>query len=216
MAFDSTVRLKQINNPELSGFVSGIIGLYLPGATGNYTGLFYPYSGNPAGYIGTGVTGQFASVAATTVAINSVMPQILSYVALNYLSLSEYETGNGTSLQVTGSSFLTSANFSGINGTSVSISGNNILISSSGGGGSVSGIQSFVSGLPTGFGTSFQFIAFPNNFASIPRVSATLEVTSGVLYSWAINNRTISGFNLLLSNDIQETGVYLNVICSVI
>ena len=312
MAFDSTIRLKQLNNPEISGYILGVVGNYLPGETGYYSGAFYPYSTNPSGYIGTGVTGQFANAAAVTTAINSASTQTLTYVALNYLPIGTPlgTGGTGSLIQVTGSSYLTGINFSGINGTVISLSGNYALISASGGGtpgsgsyvfrnsipsgvnnlyvsfpapldanvriisslnssGSSSSLYvqqntgitsngfwaifsdytdgpdyfldtiaclstniglattviinsgnsngySYVTGLTTGLGTSQQFISFPSNFNSIPTVSATLEVTSNILYSWAINARSVSGFNLLLSDDILETGVYLNVICSVI
>jgi len=87
MAFDSTIRLKQLNNPEISGYILGVVGNYLPGQTGYYSGVFYPYSTNPSGYIGTGVTGQFANAAAVTNAINTASTQTLTYVALNYLPI---------------------------------------------------------------------------------------------------------------------------------
>ena len=35
MAFDSTIRLKQINQSELTGFVSGLIALLAPLPSGN-------------------------------------------------------------------------------------------------------------------------------------------------------------------------------------
>ena len=86
MAFDSTVRLKQINNPELSGYILNVIGVYLPGVTGIYTGVFYPLTGNPSGFIGTGVTGQFANATVVTGAINNAIAQVETWVGLNYVS----------------------------------------------------------------------------------------------------------------------------------
>jgi hypothetical protein len=83
-AFDSSIRLRQLNQPELSGYTVQIIQQYLtgvsPAQTGTLTGVFYPLNNNPSGYITTGQTGNFATIAN----VNSSYSQAVSYVASNY------------------------------------------------------------------------------------------------------------------------------------
>lgn len=73
--------------------------------------------------------------------------------------------------------------------------------------------QNFVTGLLSG--TDSYFIRFPNNFTSIPKVQATLEVFSPVLYNFNIQTRSISGFFCLTSDVISETGVSLSVFSTI-
>ncbi len=61
MAFDSLVRLRQLNKPEVSGYTVEIIKQYLTTGTGlasiantgALTGAFYPLHSNPSGYLNT-------------------------------------------------------------------------------------------------------------------------------------------------------------------
>lgn len=63
MPFDSQIRLRQLHNPEVSGFVVSIISKYLatgsgiPVNTGTLTGAFYPLKSNPSGYLSSISTG---------------------------------------------------------------------------------------------------------------------------------------------------------------
>ena len=58
---DSTIRIKQVNQSELSGFVSPMIQSGMA-ATGQFTDVFYPRNSNPLGYITSGQTGVFKTV----------------------------------------------------------------------------------------------------------------------------------------------------------
>ena len=85
MAADSTIRLRQINQPEISGYTVQVIQSYLTGnislpVTGGLTGSFYPLKTNPSGYIGTGQTGVFK----TQTDLDSLYYQLVSYVGNNY------------------------------------------------------------------------------------------------------------------------------------
>jgi len=83
-SFDSTIRLRQINQPELSGYTVQIIEQYLSGyptpSTGNLTGAFYPLQNNVSGYVTSGQTGVFK----TQTDLDSLYSQVLSYVSSNY------------------------------------------------------------------------------------------------------------------------------------
>lgn len=69
--------------------------------------------------------------------------------------------------------------------------------------------QDFNYVLPTG--ADNYFVPFPLNFASIPSsVQATVEVTGNFIYFAAVRGRTISGYTLLLSDIVQESGVSIN------
>jgi len=86
-SYDSTIRLRQVNQPELSGYTVQIIQNYLTGnisfpQTGYYTGIFYPLLSNPSGYVTTGQTGIFT----TQIDINSSAAQTLNYVSNNFVS----------------------------------------------------------------------------------------------------------------------------------
>lgn len=71
MAFDSLIRTRQLNKPELSGYVVDIILQYLASGTvtgiatntGQLTGRFYPLASNPSGYQTTGDITGFATKA---------------------------------------------------------------------------------------------------------------------------------------------------------
>ena len=82
-AFDSSVRLKQLNQPEVSGFILQVIQGYLSNsgspvaATGLLNEVFYPLENNPSGYT---ISGAFISQSD----LDSATTQVLSYVANNY------------------------------------------------------------------------------------------------------------------------------------
>lgn len=87
MSLDSLIRVRQLNKPDVSGYVEEIISRHLATGTisgiatntGQLTGAFYPRYQNPSGYITTGQTGVFAtqqnlldtsySIAASTAAL---------------------------------------------------------------------------------------------------------------------------------------------------
>lgn len=64
-SFDSLVRVKQLNKPEVSGYILDVVLPYLQtgtfliaGNTGALTGIFYPLKSNPTGYLRSGdITG---------------------------------------------------------------------------------------------------------------------------------------------------------------
>lgn len=89
---------------------------------------------------------------------------------------------------------------------SLAVSGSQVMVQS--------GWQIFTTGIPTGVDNVF--IKFPSgNFASVPKISVTLEVTGDVLYTIGIRGRTISGYTALFSDTIQESGVMIHTFASV-
>jgi hypothetical protein len=77
MAFDSLVRLRQLNQVEISGWVEEIIGKratgFLTTGTGILTGAFYPLNSNPSGYL-TGVqTGDFVTNSALAISQQNLL-----------------------------------------------------------------------------------------------------------------------------------------------
>lgn len=76
---DSTIRIKQVNQSELSGFVSPMIQSGMA-ATGQFTDVFYPRNSNPLGYITSGQTGVFK----TQEDLDTLYYATLSYVSSNF------------------------------------------------------------------------------------------------------------------------------------
>ena len=74
--------------------------------------------------------------------------------------------------------------------------------------------SNFYFNVPSGFG--IYGVLYPNSFENIPFVQATLQIPSGSnnLYGWATQNINKTGFNLIFSETIQETGLVLNVKCN--
>ena len=99
MIIDSTVRLKQISNSEVSGYILNVIENYLTGnpflPTGNATGLFYPLTGNPSGFVTSGALNSYITSTQSQTNINSAVTQTLVYVAQNYPII----TNSGITLQ---------------------------------------------------------------------------------------------------------------------
>ena len=79
MAFDSTIRIKQINQAELSGFVTPIVLGFLAN-TGSLSGIFYPLYDNPNEYLQSGA---FISQSD----LDSAIYQYASSAALTYYPL---------------------------------------------------------------------------------------------------------------------------------
>jgi hypothetical protein len=74
--------------------------------------------------------------------------------------------------------------------------------------------QNFVTGIPTGIDN--YFILFPSgNFASVPKIQATVEVTGNIMYMMNVSNRTISGYTAIFSDTIQESGVSVHTFASI-
>lgn len=74
--------------------------------------------------------------------------------------------------------------------------------------------QSFITLVPTGIDALF--ISFPQNFSIIPKVQATIETTTNIVYYMVISTRTISGYSGIFSDTIQElSGVYVNTFATV-
>jgi hypothetical protein len=103
MAFDSTIRLKQLNQSELSGFIISLVQSYLSGNTGVLTGSFYPLNTNPNDYQESGV---FVSQNTLDSAINQATSYVLSQIPIIETSGFLLNTGNQTlsgNLTVSGS-----------------------------------------------------------------------------------------------------------------
>jgi hypothetical protein len=76
MAQESTIRIRQLNQTELSGFIAPIIQGFLS-QTGALTGVFYPLRENPSGYEASGA---FISQED----LDSAVAQTISYIADNF------------------------------------------------------------------------------------------------------------------------------------
>ncbi len=95
------------------------------------------------------------------------------------------------------------------NGNILQISGNNSSLNTWTG-----NQQSFYTSIsPTGNDT--YFIEFPFSFSSAPKVVASVEITGDVLYSIAIRNRTVSGYSVIFSDYIAESGVGVHTIATI-
>lgn len=94
MAQDSTIRLRQINQSEISGFVSQIVSSILSNSetsivpTGKLTGSFYPLESNPNGYLQSG-----AFVSRSD--LDSAIVQENIYIAENYWPANLYSGMDG-------------------------------------------------------------------------------------------------------------------------
>jgi hypothetical protein len=73
--------------------------------------------------------------------------------------------------------------------------------------------QSFVTTVATGI--DLQYVSFPFNFPIIPKIVASMEVSSDIMYSMNVRNRSISGYNAIFSDTIQETGVFIHTIATI-
>ena len=61
-------------------------------------------------------------------------------------------------------------------------------------------------------GTEQMTVSFPSSFSSVPVINASLE--SDVIYFHVIKNKTVGGFDITFSDEVQEAGVVLNVFAS--
>lgn len=106
MPWDSLVRTKQLNQPELSGYIVGVLLQYLKtGAvtgiamnTGQLTGQFYPLSQNPSGYV---TTGQLTGLA-TQLQVSGNNTFLQSWTDINYYPRSNPSGYIGASYLSTG------------------------------------------------------------------------------------------------------------------
>lgn len=110
MAFDTTIRLRQLNQAELSGFVIPLILSYLAN-TGSFSGVFYPLNSNPSEYLQSGA---FIS----PVDLNSAITQTLAYVSQNFY-LNSNPSGFISESGAASSSFIFNCT-SGVNGEYIS------------------------------------------------------------------------------------------------
>jgi len=111
-AFDSTIRLRQANQPEFSGYTVQVIQNYLSGnpplpSTGVLSGVFYPLVTNPSGFVTSSQTGVFK----TQTDLNSLYTQTLYYVGQNYYPNTN-PSGYITGVDFSGGNF--SGNLSGV------------------------------------------------------------------------------------------------------
>lgn len=111
MPFDSQIRLRQLHNPELSGYILEIIGKYVTTGsgvsvnTGSLTGAFYPLRDNPSGYLNFLNTGTLVDHTYLSASNASLLAQI----ALLYYPLSNpsgFGTGNSSGNNVDTGAFL--------------------------------------------------------------------------------------------------------------
>jgi cytoskeletal protein CcmA (bactofilin family) len=70
--------------------------------------------------------------------------------------------------------------------------------------------QAFSVSIPVG--TEQMTVSFPSEFSSVPVINASLE--GEVVYFHVIKNKTVNGFDIALSDEVQEAGVVLNVFAS--
>lgn len=150
------------------------------------------------------------------------LPVTVQTLATTYYPLTNpsgyITTGQITTVQVTGSSFISNVNFSGIGGTQIIWSGNYVLISGagqgSGGGGTVINTDvnlGFLSQIPSGIDK--YYIGLQNSLLSPPIVGLTLETQgSNNAYFLAVSGKSNTGFWALLSDFTTESDLWLNVL----
>src|SRR5438045_7123902 len=113
MAFDSLIRLRQLNNAEVSGYVVEILKKYFVTGTGinvsntgSLSGSFYPLGSNPSGYVTgsvvyTSQTGLFVDTSVLAVAQANILNQVsgLYYPLTNPSGYITRTTGDRVYLQ---------------------------------------------------------------------------------------------------------------------
>lgn len=107
MAFDSSIRLRQLNQTELSGFLATLVQGYLS-QTGNLTGVFYPLAQNPSGYE---ISGAFISQQDLDSAITQVLAGVSENSLENFASLNSANIFTATNNFDNTTQFLNSINF---------------------------------------------------------------------------------------------------------
>ena len=134
------------------------------------------------------MTGILLNAASTGIFVNTSMTGTLINTAMTGIFVNTSMTGilaNASSVASTGASFAT---WTGKN-------------------------QSFTTNInPTGLDT--YSISFPVSFSASPRVQCTLEVTGNYLYSLGVTARGTTGFTVLFSDTIMESGVTLHTYAS--
>jgi hypothetical protein len=183
-AFDSTIRLRQANQPEFSGYTVQIIQNYLSGnppipSTGVLSGVFYPLVTNPSGFVTSSQTGVFK----TQTDLNSLYTQILYYVGENY-----YPDSNP-------SGYINSANISGISGNL-----NNIVYTT--GNQTISGIKTFATGINVNGD-----ITINSNYLRGINSSNYIQLDDG---GENLNLRSFNDINIS-TDSAGEGGIYFNL-----
>ena len=195
--FDSTIRLKQMNQAELSGFLVPIILSYLTN-TGSLTGSFYPLKTNPSGYEQSGAF-------IDKVSLDSAIYQALSYVANTY-----YPNSNPSGFinSISGAFYPLNTNPSGYITTGQT--------GAFGGGGTGTQSGSYIFNTYISSGVSNQFISFPVNLGSSPFVLCALNNQIGPeSISVQVSGISSSGFWAQFSNSISNTGFVLTTLSSI-
>jgi len=112
----------------------------------------------------------------------------------------------GSSNKVTSLNNLTGAlSLVGVAGIQISTGIGTITISGS----NTSSEQFFITGVPSGVDN--YYINFPRNFAQTPIIVPSIQTSGQTIYSLDISETSLSGFRVLFSNDVLESGVFLNV-----
>lgn len=186
MGFDSTIRLRQLNQSELSGFCSQVTSGVLSSsgtaiaATGKLTSAFYPLNQNPAGYA---KSGDYLA----QIDLDSAMAQENAYIASTYY------------LKTNPSGYLSSSN-------ALVLTGNQ----------TASGIKNFadgilISGLPISLGnvvslTGNQVISGNKTFMGNVGISGNTTISGNVSLSGNIaitGTGTINGSPIIISSGYQ-------------
>lgn len=221
--YDSTVRLRQLNKPELSGYIIEVIG-EIPN-TGELVNSFYPLNSNPNSYITTGQTGNFI----TQEELDSNYYSTLIYVGNNYYPLSNpynYISSNAALVYSTGNQNISGVkNFytrPTVNGTGVLLigesSGANVNLQNvvyTTGNQQINGTKNFADGIQAG--------SFYGDFCTLQANSTFVKISSENEYglSFSPNNfylinqsgfidlfsGRISGFGNISAKEIYQSGV---------
>ncbi len=201
--------------------------------SGISTGLYYPYASNPAGYLTsagsatslsvtglaisgaislTGLGSTVVTKSGQTIYVNTDLSSYATAANLATANANIASTGANLQSQITADVANLAADIINLASTGSNLQGQvNTLTTNLASSGNTFAVytgkfQSF-SGSLTPTGADSYFISFPLNFASVPRIAASIEVTGSILYMMNVQNKTISGFTALISDLIAESGV---------
>jgi hypothetical protein len=213
--YDSKVRLRQLNQPELSGYIIEVIG-EIPN-TGDLNNVFYPLNSNPNNFVTTGQTGDFI----TQIQLDNNYYQTLIYLSQNYYPLnnpSGYVFSSSPIVYATGNQNISGVkNFSNrplVSGIPISLSGetyNSVLIT---GNQIVSGTKTFqrIDVKETAFFYdpfySINALAFEygNNFILSGTGGQKIEIYKGIITGFdniSAINILKSGYQVIASNQLS-------------
>jgi hypothetical protein len=179
-----------------TGDVSGIGNYFL----NSQTGIFYP-SSNPSGYI----TGVDLSSFATT----SFVTGVSGFLQNQIIDLND-QTGNYYTID-NPSGYITGLDLSDyVTGEVIRPSDTGIFYTIDNPSGFITGLDqvSFLTLIHTGIEETG--IAFPYTFSAIPRVLADLQLVSDTGYLVGVKNVATTGYVVVFSDVIEETGLYLH------